>query len=111
MKTLRLAFVVVAVALACTACANPSARKLSYAEVQAVNPGVSVDWILAEYPEGRVTRGPDGKVTQIRYSVADPQGSAQTLVLHFDANGVLRQKRYSGPVLRPGGAQGGPKTR
>ena len=93
------------------ACSNPAGRgRLSYASVQALNPGVSVDWVMAEYPQGRVTRRADGVVERISYPVRDPQGKAQTLDLLFDASGRLTQKRYSGRAVRPGGAQGGPVT-
>lgn len=81
---------------------RPSGRALTYAEVQALNPGVSADWIRAEYPFGRVSASwPDGTPQRMRYPVVDPWGYAQTLDLELDRAGVVTAKRYSGRVLRP----------
>lgn len=84
-------------------CAAGSGGRLSYANVQSLNPGVTAQWVLREFPQGQVRRGLDGRVQTIRYRVTDPRGSPQTLELGFDANEVLREKRYSGSVVRPGG--------
>jgi len=89
-------------------CAAGKGGRLSYANVQSLNPGVSARWVLQEFPQGQVARGPDGKVRSIRYRVTDPRGSPQTLELGFDANEMLREKRYSGGVVRPGGPHAQP---
>ena len=69
--------------------------------MQTLNPGVEADWVLAEYPFGEVARRADGSVERITYRVNDPQGETQTVVLFFDARGVLQRKQYSGPIVRP----------
>ncbi|MHC5011635.1 MAG: hypothetical protein ACYTG6_11935 [Planctomycetota bacterium] len=80
---------------------NPFSDTLSYGQAQTLNPGLTADWVLAEYPFGTVTRGQGNRVESIRYTVRDPHGSTQTLVLFFDAQGILRRRQYSGRVLRP----------
>ena len=90
------------------ACASPMGNKLSYAQVQSLNPGVSASWVLSEFPFGKAQRAPDGKVQAISYNVKDPQGKSQSLRLDFDQNEVLRRKLYSGPVVKPGGSHSKP---
>ena len=109
MKPLLLLLLLSLVAVA--ACAGPAGTRMSYANVQALNPGVSADWVQAEFPFGRTARRPDGSIESITYNVQDPQGRGQTLQLVFDPSGRMTEKRYSGAVVRPGGAQGGPTTR
>ncbi len=92
------------------ACSSSSSGRLSYAQVQSLNPGVPASWVLQEFPQGRPVRSPDGKVRSIRYSVTDPHGSSQTLELEFDCNEILSRKRYSGRVIRPGGAHSKPSS-
>jgi hypothetical protein len=82
-------------------CASGSTRTLSFAQMQSLNPGVHAEWVLEEYPFGRVERGTDGRVRTVRYGVTDPLGKAQSVTLRFDANEVLAGKQYSGPIVRP----------
>ena len=107
MKTSGLLLAVLAVA-GLAACASPIGDKLSYAQVQSLNPGVSASWVLSEFPFGKTQRAPDGKVQAISYNVKDPHGKSQSLRLEFDPNEVLCRKLYSGPVLRPGGSHSKP---
>ena len=97
--------------LAAPGCANPGGGRLSYAQVQAINPGVSASWVAQEFPFGSVARRADGTIESISYRVQDPRGQAQNLQLRFDGQEILRDKAYSGRVERPGGPQGGPQTR
>ena len=77
-------------------------RRLSYANVQTLNPGVDGRWVLDEFPQASgVDRGPDGRIRRLSYGVTDPQGKPQTLNLWFDEREVLQRKDYSGPVVRP----------
>jgi hypothetical protein len=101
MKTGALLLVLM-VLLGVTACAGPFSKKLSYANVQSLNPGLEASWILEEFPFGQVTRTADDRVESIVYNVTDPHGKNQTLYLGFDERGILRDKRYSGRVLMPG---------
>jgi len=79
-----------------------SERRITYATVQSLNPGVDGEWILSEYPQARsVTRRPDGRLQRMEYRVEDPQGRGQQVVLHFDEFGVLARREYSGRLLRP----------
>ena len=103
MKTVFLLLALL-VSLTVAACSSPYSRKLSYAQVQSLNPGVQASWILEEFPSGQVTRTPDGRVQTIVYRVSDPHGKDQTLRLGFDERGILRDKQYSGRVLMPGNA-------
>jgi hypothetical protein len=82
-------------------CAAPGSGVLSYADVQALNPGASAEWILREFPSGRATRDAEGRLQELTYRVNDPAGRAQTLVLLVGPDGLVREKRYSGPVIRP----------
>jgi hypothetical protein len=82
-------------------CGSGPARSLSFAQMQSLNPGVHAGWVLEEYPFARPERGPDGRVRTVRLPVTDPQGRPQSVTLAFDANEVLVEKRYSGPIVRP----------
>ena len=85
---------------ACGALTNE--RRIGFATVQTLNPGVDGRWILQEYPEvRRVTRRPDGRLERLEYGVNDPQGRSQQLVLHFDEHEILSRKEYSGRLVRP----------
>jgi hypothetical protein len=90
-------------ALLLTSCGGLAAsRRISYANVQTLNPGVDGRWVLEEFPEpSGVDRGPDGRIQRLSYGVTDPQGKPQTLNLWFDEHEVLQRKDYSGRVLRP----------
>jgi hypothetical protein len=97
MRLAPLAFVLLA------GCGSVSSeRRITYATVQTLNPGVDGEWILEEFPQASgVSRRPDGRLQRVQYRVEDPQGRGQTLVLHFDEFGVLERKDYSGRLLRP----------
>jgi hypothetical protein len=89
-------------AAGCSSVAGPTQKTLSFAQMQALNPGVEGEWILAEYPFAReVERRPDGSLLRLGYWVTDPQGKARPLVLQFDRSGVLSAKQYGGPLVRP----------
>ena len=88
-------------ALSLPGCAGGPTRSLSFAQMQSLNPGVSAAWVLEEYPYARPERGPDGRVRTIRLPVTDPHGKAHSVTLLFDANEILAEKRYSGPIVRP----------
>ena len=105
---LRCAFVLVLVLLAalvggCGTFASPTAERMSFAQMQALNPGVSADWVLYEHPFARdVVRDPSTRsVRRLAYWVDDPRGDSRPLVLHFDDRGVLARKEYGGPIIRP----------
>jgi len=100
---------------ACGSVAAPGASTMTYASMQAINPGVDGEWVLSEYPFARsLKRRPDGSLESMGYWIEDPQGKTRPLMLHFDAGSVLVQKQYGGPNVRPpqkdaGGLQvGGP---
>ena len=99
-RVLRPLAIAVAVA-ALGACGSGPSSALSFGQMQSLNPGVSAEWILEEYPFARAERGPDGRVRTIRMPVQDPQGKSHSVALVFDANEVLVEKRYSGPIVRP----------
>jgi hypothetical protein len=82
--------------------AAPGTRGLTFAQAQALNPGVDGEWILAEYPTARqVQRHPNGRLRSLGYWVEDPAGKQRPLMLHFDESGVLVRKQYGGPLIRP----------
>jgi hypothetical protein len=103
MRALALPLLVLLTACGLTACGlTDKDRRISYATVQTLNPGVDGRWILEEFPHASgVTRRPDGTLQTIQYRVSDPQGRGQTLTLHFDEFGVLARKAYSGPLVKP----------
>lgn len=81
---------------------GPTTDSLTFAQMQSLNPGISAGWILSEYPFARdVRRRPDGSIAQMGYLVTDPLDDTRAVLLLFDANGVLREKRYGGPIVRP----------
>jgi hypothetical protein len=77
-------------------------RRLTYATVQTLNPGVDSRWVLEEFPQATgLSRRPDGTIERLQYRVVDPHGHGQSLTLHFDEFGVLARKDYSGPLIKP----------
>lgn len=105
---LEVAMILVLVALAvltsaCSSIANPTAERMTFAQMQALNQGVSGDWVLYEHPYAReVTRDPATKsIRRLSYWVEDPRGDTRPLMLHFDERGVLARKQYGGPIIRP----------
>jgi hypothetical protein len=98
---LRGPFVASLLCLAACGCSG-GAKRISYATVQTLNPGVDARWVLEEFPNARgVDRGPDGRIRSLQYGVDDPRGKRQTLVLHFDEHETLTRKDYSGRLVRP----------
>ncbi len=86
----------------CSSIAGPTASTMSFAQMQALNPGVDGAWILSEYPFARdVQRRPDGSLQSMGFWVTDPQGQTRPLMLFFDEGGTLLRKQYGGPVVRP----------
>jgi hypothetical protein len=102
---LFLAPVLLAVAWLLPACGSPGSsnpRRLSFASMQSLNPGVEGEWIVAEFPFARnVARWPDGNLKSLGYMVEDPGGKQRPLMLHFDETGMLTRKQYGGPLIRP----------
>ena len=80
---------------------GPGQRRLTYAQVQALNPGVDVDWVLREYPGANQTRDAAGRVRRMEFAVVDPYGKGQSLFLEFDPSGTCTRKQYTGAVVRP----------
>lgn len=77
-------------------------RRLTYATVQSLNPGVDGRWVLEEFPQAQgISRRPDGSLERLQYRVVDPHGHGQRLTLHFDEFGVLARKEYSGTLIKP----------
>jgi hypothetical protein len=75
---------------------------MSFAHMQAINPGVDGEWIIAEYPYANgMNRRPDGSLETLAYNVTDPQGKRRKLMLHFDETSTLVRKQYAGPLVRP----------
>jgi hypothetical protein len=85
----------------CSAVGSPG-RELAYADVQAVQPGLTAPQVLDAYGQpARVERGPDGRVRAIEYAASDARGSNARLYLDFDAREVLVRKRFTGAATRP----------
>ncbi|MDA1193891.1 MAG: hypothetical protein O2894_01770 [Planctomycetota bacterium] len=92
----------------CGSFAGPTEDHVSYAAMQALNPGVDGEWVLSEFPFARnVRRRPDGSLMSAGYWVEDPLGKSRPLMLHFDAGGILESKQYGGPNVRPPERQAG----
>jgi hypothetical protein len=100
---MRATLLAAAAAILVSACGStPKDRRLDFATVQTLNPGVDGKWVLEEFPQAsNVDRDANGKIRRIDYGVTDPQGRPQTLNLMFDEQEVLVRKQYSGPLLRP----------
>ena len=88
---------------ACGTFRTPNEESMTFADMQALNPGVAGDWVLYEHPYAReVQRDPQSqRVRRLSYWVSDPQGDSRPLVLHFDDRAVLSRKDYGGPIVRP----------
>lgn len=81
---------------------GPTTESLSFAQMQSINPGVSASWLLSEYPFARdLRRRPDGSIAQMGYLVTDPLDDTRAVLLVFDGRGILTEKRYGGPIIRP----------
>ena len=81
---------------------GPTTDSLTFAQMQSLNPGISAEWILSEYPFARdIRRRPNGTVAQMGYIVTDPLDDTRAVLLVFDERGILIEKRYGGPIVRP----------
>jgi hypothetical protein len=100
---MRASLLVVVSAVLISACGGvPKEKRLDFATVQTLNPGVDGRWVLEEFPQASgVQRDASGKIRRLSYGVTDPQGKPQTLDLVFDENEILVRKDYSGRLLRP----------
>lgn len=79
-----------------------SRQRLTFAEMQALNPGVRGEWVASRFPFARQSsRRTDGSLQRLVYSVTDPHGRVEDVTLDFDARGVLVRKHYAGAWLRP----------
>jgi hypothetical protein len=79
-----------------------SGDELSYAQVQSIQPGLTATQVLDSFPSpGRMSRGPNGKVTELDYAAMDAKQGKARLVLGFDANEVLVSRRFTGAPLKP----------
>ena len=97
-----LALALVVLLAACGGSRTTRPGTLSFAQMQTINPGVSAEWLLQEYPFARnVQRHPNGAVSQMSFQVTDPQNKGRGLMLFFDERGILTRKNYAGPFVRP----------
>ena len=72
MRVAALLLVVLLVVPGCGSFASPTSNQLTYAQVQAFNPGVEGEWILSEYPFARdVVRRADGSICSMGFWVDD----------------------------------------
>ena len=79
-----------------------SGSELSFAQVQAIQPGLTVAQVRDAYGEPkRVSVRPSGRTERLEYAALDAKGGRNTLFLDFDEREVLRQKTFSGAILRP----------
>jgi hypothetical protein len=97
-----LAFLLALVLMSCGGMRPPGQKGMSFSHMQSINPGVSGEWVLSEFPGARnIRRRPDGTLQSVGYWVTDPEGKSRPVVMHMDQRGVLRQKQYGGPIVRP----------
>ena len=97
-----LPFLLALVLASCGTLRAPGQKGMSFAQMQAINPGVSGEWILSEFPGARnLRRRPDGTLQSMGYWVTDPAGKSRPVAMHMDERGVLREKQYGGPIIRP----------
>jgi hypothetical protein len=76
--------------------------ELSYAQVQAVDVGLSAAQVVDAWgePNGR-DRRPDGTVARMSYAALDAKGGKNRLLLDFDERERLVRKTFTGQVLMP----------
>jgi hypothetical protein len=75
---------------------------MSFAEMQSINAGVPVAWLLREFPFARdIRRRPDGSIAELGYLVVDPLEDTRPVLFLIDPQGRVAQKRYGGPIVRP----------
>lgn len=78
------------------------ANELSYAQVQAIQTGLTASQVRDAFGEPLgVARRPDGTVSRMEYAALDAKQGRARLILDFDARGVLVQRTYTGQVVRP----------
>jgi hypothetical protein len=76
--------------------------ELSYGQVQAIQPGLTAAQVVDAFGEpGRLERGPGGRVVLMDYAALDAKQGRARLILGFDDREVLRDKRFTGAVLKP----------
>lgn len=96
------AFFLLLALAACSSVRGPGTDTLSFAQMQSINPGVSVEWLLREFPFARdIRRRPDGSIAEMGYLVVDPREDTRPVLLLIDPQGRVAQKRYGGPIVRP----------
>jgi len=79
-----------------------SADDLSFAQVQAIQPGLTAAQVVDAFGEPkRQSLRADGTVERMEYSALDARNGNNALFLDFDARGVLRQKTFTGAILKP----------
>lgn len=79
-----------------------SATQLSFAQVQAIQPGLSAAQVRDAFgPPMNAARGPDGRVTRMEYAALDAKQTRARLILDFDARETLVNKTYTGEIVRP----------
>jgi hypothetical protein len=101
-RTVLLVAALVAASAVASCAGDPNGKTLSFAQMQAMNPGVSGEWMLGEFPfASHVGRWPNGKIRELRYPVTDPAGKLRSVTYEFDQSGVLVQKRYAGAYILP----------
>ena len=103
MRAVRLVLVPSVLGLVLASCGSVAPdKRLSYANVQTLNPGVDGRWVLEEFPNAtEVRRDEAGRLDRLSYAVTDPQGKPRSVTLWFDDREVLERKEYSGPLVRP----------
>jgi hypothetical protein len=96
----RLAVLAVLSIAACTSLSK--GPELTYGQVQAIQPGLTAAQVVDAFGEpGRMQRGPDGKVVLMDYAALDAKQGRARLILGFDDREVLREKRFTGEILKP----------
>ena len=79
-----------------------SGAELSYAQVQAIQPGLTATQVIEAFGSpGRERRGADGRIQVLDYAALDAKNGHARLVLAFDGREVLTGKTFTGGVLTP----------
>jgi hypothetical protein len=79
-----------------------SGDELTFAQVQAIQSGLTVAQIRDAYGEPkRESRRADGTVERMEYGALDARNGKNSLFLDIDARGVMTRKTFTGAILRP----------